>query len=391
MQKLWIFGIIVFLLYISPVALFGWEQAVYPKDKVTETDLLKAGDKIINEGTIKGDMLVAGTTIRNQGHVSGDLLGLGSYIHQNGRVEGDGRLVGTEILIDGVSEKNLSLAGLRVNLGQESWVRGNFTAVADNIELYGKVEGNLVIKGNSVTLSGEFPKNVEIYANSLTILPRSKFGGSVTYFGKKPANVNSSATFATPLVKKPPISATGWKQVFESLIGLLVLAALVALLLPKSCTLMAKRLVEKPGQNFLSGLLFLLLTPVVLIGLFLLKVGSQSAMALLSAYMGLGSLSLFLAQITWGTAVGKLLWGIAGKTVALPAWGQTLTLLVQTLVGSLCFALLGLIPYAGIILQILMAIFTLGAMLTLGYSAARWPHASVPGRITRNSCHDITS
>ena len=383
MHKLLIFVMMTFLLYMFPVALFGWEEVSYPKDMILEKDLIKVGDKIINAGTVKGDMVVAGTTIRNQGHLSGDLLALGSFIHHNGRAEGNARLLGTELLIEGSIEKNLSLAGLKVDLGGDSLVKGSLTAVANNISVLGKVDGNLIIKADEVTLSGEFSKDVEIYANSLTILPRAKFAGSVTYFGSKQPQVYPDATFATPLINKAGLQVKSWKQALLSLFGLLLLAGLTALTLPKGYTLISKRLVEKPGSNFIVGLGFLLLIPPLSILLFLLKLGSYSALALLAAYLGLGVSSFLLAQIAWGTALGKLLWGLIGSKATLPTWGQTGTLLGQTLLGTLIFALLGRIPYAGFVLQLILGIFSLGAIISLLFSAVRWSTPSSETGLTK--------
>ncbi|HWJ02385.1 MAG TPA: polymer-forming cytoskeletal protein, partial [Verrucomicrobiae bacterium] len=302
-----------------------------------------------------------------------DLLAAGSYILHSGRLDGSARLLGREIYIDGVIEKSLSGAGFKLDISKDSLIKGNLLVFGSNLSIDGKIEGQAVIRGDTVVLSGEITKDVEIYANKLSILPRAKFAGTVTYFGPQAAEVSSTAKFESPLVYKPMIlEPKGWVQVLRHLSSVLILAALIGFLIPKRLMEMSKQLISGVKGNLLYGLAFLIVVPVVVSLLFLLRAGSPSAWVLLLGYIGLGTTVWLFAQIACGAMLGRLVWKLLERKLTLPLLGLNMTVLIQTVLGTLVVWLICQIPFFGNAVLLFMAVGTLGASFKQLLSGARW-------------------
>ncbi len=341
----------LFLLLHPFTAAGAWGEAVYPKGQEITQDLISANDKVIVESTVNGDMIAAGNTVRNSGHITNDFLALGWYIHHRGRVEGSSRLAASRMIIDGATERNLSAVGYKLDFSSDSIIRGNLTAVGANILFDGKAEGKLIVRAGVVTIGGEIGKDVEIYANSLTILPTAKFHGAVTYFGPKPAVVNPAAQFTSPLAYKPS-SGKPWQKLFYRMVRLLLLALLVAGLVPRGTIALAQKLVHLPGRNLLFGTGIFLCTPPLAFLLAWFRPGRLSATLLVTLFVSLSITGFFLAQVLWGAVVGRQLWGLAATKLGLPAVGPNTSVILQTTAGTLLVGLLCQIPYAGVILGV---------------------------------------
>ncbi|HZW82265.1 MAG TPA: polymer-forming cytoskeletal protein [Candidatus Deferrimicrobium sp.] len=359
------------ILYLPSTAKGAWGESVYPKDQEISYDLIKANDKVIIEGTVKGDILAAGSTVRNAGHVTNDFLALATYIHHTGRVEGNARLVGKDIIVDGIIEKNLSSLGYKQTFGTDSMIKGNLISVGSVLSLNGKINGKVIIRGDSVTLGAEIDKDVEIYANSLTILPRAKFNGAVTYFGPKPATVNSASKFSSPLVFKEVYVEKPWQKVSYSILGLLLLALIAAGLAPKVLLTTAQKLVRTPGRSFGFGLLFFLLAPLSALLLALFRTGRVTALLLSVSVISLSVILFFFSQVLWGTVLGKLLWSVINSKFPLPV-GPNLSAFLQTIIGTFLVGLACKIPYLGILLSFSLLVSCTGLGLSTLFSDVRW-------------------
>jgi cytoskeletal protein CcmA (bactofilin family) len=363
--------LLLLILYLPFTAEGAWGESVYPKDQEISSDLIKSNDKVIIEGTVKGDILAAGSTVRNAGHVTNDFLAVATYIHHTGRVEGNARLVGKDIIVDGIVEKNLSSLGYNLTFGTDSIIKGNLIAVGSDLSLNGKINGKVILRGDSVTIGAEIDKDVEIYANSLTLLPRAKFNGAVTYFGPKPATINSASKFSSPLVFNAIFIEKSWQTVSYRLLGLLLLALFAASLAPKVLLTSAQKLVHTPGRSFMFGILFFLLAPLLSLLLALFRTGRVTSLLLTVSVISFSVILFFFSQVLWGTVLGKLLWSMTASKFPLTV-GPNLSAFLQTIIGTFLVGLVCQIPYLGILLSFSLMVSSCGLGLSTLFSDVRW-------------------
>lgn len=388
-QKLWVLGMIFLVLFFGPVALLCWHDTILPPGKVVNSDLIKAGDKVIIDSDINGDSYVFGSTLRSESTLRGDLLALANDVIHNGKLSGSARLAGRNIFIDGIIEKNLSALAVNLTMNQGSHVKGNLVAVGSHVKILGQVDGSLVVRGDEVSLAGEVGKDVKIYANKLIILPRAKFNGNITYYGPVSPIVKAPAAFSQPLVyKQVNRSSSPLVSLLKILAAGLILAAILVALLPKYCSDVADNLVKQPGRNALLGSSFILLIPPLAAMLFHFTVGSAIAFVLLGLYIGLITIALWFGVVTWGTALGEVLRRQCANLLSLDAKDARIIFWLKTLLGSLIICLLGEIPYFGPCLIVVLAIMTLGSLLSLLFNAAGW-HALHSSKIPNNQFETI--
>ncbi|TAJ98407.1 MAG: polymer-forming cytoskeletal protein [Candidatus Manganitrophaceae bacterium] len=324
--------------------------------EVVQEDYFAWGDVVEILGTVHGDVYAAGGEVRIAGDIDGDLLAAGGKVDVQGRIGQDARIAGGEVTVAGVIGRNLTAAGGEVTLADAAAVHGN------------------VISAGDLTLSGRVDGYVKAMAGNLQVASPAKVGGDLTYRSPHPAQIDPGAKIGGMVMQKTPhqmfdfspgqmIGAMAGLFLFLKMISFVstwILGLLLIFLFPGFSRAVVSTLREQPMASLGWGLVWLIVTPVVLITLLVTVVGIPLALIFFPLYF----ISLYLARIFIILWAGTALLERMGKREH-PGWGL--------LIGLFLYTLLTLIPGPGGLISLLVVLFGVGAaLLTLRaeYAAA---------------------
>lgn len=300
------------------------------------TVVVEEGETVSNIEAVAGSIVVRGT-------VTGDIAGLAGTIRiaEGGRVDGSVSGAAGEIRIDGT-------VGGDVNAG------GGNVQVTDTAT----VGGDLAIGAASVLLDGRIDGDVQIGAETIDLGPNAVVGGELRYdaagFSRDPAATVGGGVVNDPNLRTGGagvVTVPGWAIAVYGLLANLVLGAILLLAFPAFSARVAGRVADSPGKTGGVGLVTLLGVPIAIVLIAITIIGIP--LAVLSAMVfGLG---IWVAVVYGQYAVGAWVLRQAGRD---DRW----LALVGGLVG---FAVLGLIPILGGVLEFGALLLGLGAV-TLG-------------------------
>ncbi|WP_418284286.1 bactofilin family protein [Halorubrum sp. DTA46] len=298
---------------------------------------------VVDEGeTVDGVDGVAGTIIV-RGTVDGDLSGAAGSIRvtESGRVGGNVQAAAGTILIDGT-------------------VDGNVEAGAGSFELTeaGRIGGSLDVGAGSITVDGTVGGDVRAAADSVVLGPNANVGGEFRYDAET-FTESPDATVAGGVVEDTSLrGGTGialgsdlvpsWFGPAYGVAVNLVLGAVLLLAFPRFSRDVADRV---GGDSLLSGgvgLAVLIGTPILLVLVAITLVGIPLALVGIAAYI----VALWVGSVYGRYALGSLILDRIGRP---NRWAALL-------VGVLGVAAIGLVPWLGGLVDVLVLLLGLGAL-----------------------------
>jgi len=301
-----------------------------------------SGTVVVEEGeTVSSIEAVAGSIVV-RGTVTGDVAGLAGTIRvaEGGTVGGSVAGAAGEVRIDGT-------VGGNVNAGSGN-VRVSDTA---------SVGGDVAVGAGAVLLDGRIDGDVQIGAETISVGPNAVIGGELRYdaaeFSRDPA-----ATVGGGVVNDPNLGGGGggigavtvpnWAAAGYSLLANLVLGAILLLVFPAFSARVAGRVADSPAKTGGVGLVTLIGVPIAIVLIAITIIGIPLAVLSAMAY-GLG---IWVAGVYGQYAVGAWVLRQGGRD---DRW----LALIAGLVG---FAVLGLIPILGGVLEFVALLLGLGAL-----------------------------
>jgi len=317
-----------------------------------------AGQTIEISAQVGDDIRVAGNHIGIGSSVGGDILAFGAEIHlrRGADIFGDVIANGSSVIIDGV-------------------INGNLTVNAETVVLNGSVDENVVINANRVHVNGPIFNHARIVAKELTFGPNARVNGNLRHWEEKGAETIEGKVRGTvtldpslkPAVRAHKKEAAGLAAAFLggfALYTLLTTALIVGLLILITKTFFrdaAKRLSDKPGQSFLTGLLYFICAPVIAIALCITVIGIPIGLLVLVGWI----FTLVFAK------------AIASVTIARYAeihwrekWGSWKVFLVSMGV-YVVLKVLAAIPFVGWIACAAAICFAIGAVMMVKWEKAK--------------------
>jgi hypothetical protein len=335
-----------------------------------------AGISVVVTVPIKGDLSAVGGNIVSAAAVAGDELLLAGSIDSRAEVSGDFRAVGGNITVEKPIADDLVAFGLSINdLGRAG---GSVFIVALNTTLADGASGPVVIYGNNVSLAGDFASDVKVIASGrVTLAPDTKILGAFSYESPETAAIPASAliiggTTYTNISYLPNAGTSRalalvsvWFFLIVRILGALILAGLLAGLFPRLAEQVVGCARTKQTRDILLTLLLgfalLVATPILLVLLALTFVGIGIAILVFIAYAFIVFLSIVYA--------GILLGGIFARRFA----RRETVLWHDGVLGMLALSLIALIPFIGLFIALLLAVFSAGALLLIFFNFA-FPH-----------------
>ena len=332
-----------------------------------------AGLSVVHTASVAGDLAAFGGSIVTAAPVSGDELLLAGSIRSRARVGGDVRAVGGSISIEEPVAGDFAALGYSVN-GDER-IGGSVFIVAANATVSNGASGPVTIYGNNISLSGDFANNVDIVASGRVALgENTTIDGKLSYHAPEQALIPESAVISggveyTNASYLPDVGTSRLLAVisigfflFVRILGALILAGLLAGLFPRLAEAVVERAYSSRTSRILLtamlGFAVFVVTPVLFLILALTFVGIGLALLLFIGYSFIVLLSLAYAGILLGSLFSRrymkrenVLWH-------------------DGMLGMLALSLMSLVPYAGIIVVILLTSFAAGALLLVFFNFA---------------------
>jgi cytoskeletal protein CcmA (bactofilin family) len=341
-------------------------QNVIRADEVISDNVVFWGSELTVEGTIEGDLIMMGGQLHISGVVSGDVIAWCGSVSSEGTIGGDARLAAGEIALSGpVLDDVYAVAGKIMLLGN---IDGDALLSCGEAVVHGDVGGDLLVGAGSVNLDSRVGGNARFHAGTLRVSETTRIAGVMRYSGVQHATIPDG--IAADLIQVPadPKSAVSTTmRVFLHLARLLLkiagfalLASLVYLLASRVLWAVATPIGQKPARTGMVGAVAAFLVVPLMVALFMVSL---------------------LVLAFWGISPGIALWLLAmGLPLALWAWSPLVTgfwlgaflartpsgevpSLRATLLGVLLIVLLGSIPVAGLVVQVVSFVFALGGIL----------------------------
>lgn len=353
--------------------------------------------------SLGGDSYAAGQSSSIGKPVSHDAFVAGFDTNLGGSVGGDAHMAGFNVNADQPVEGDLYAAGFSVTVNQP--VGGDVTAVGSNVSVHSgaTIAGNARLSGASVTLSAPvagtalvsaetlnldtaIQGDFEFFGNKIIFGPGARLGGLVRIHAPAPVDVPASVAaadkvsfeilettdYAGEAGKTAEHVVRGvWPAVWAVAIwwlALIVIGALAIALLPRATAALEDRANSRPLRSLGLGLLgfaaALGLVPVAaitILGIILLPFVAVGAfIACVLAYLA----GVYLLAVRAGRAFARI--------------DTTLKRLVALAVGVVLAGLIGMVPFLGWLISLLLLVFGFGIFIRS--LTERTPSAPRPGR-----------
>lgn len=360
-------------------------------DEVVKEVYAAGGGTIDLAGSFSDDILVGGGTVTVSGPVGGDLLIGGGTVKVTGEVKGSIRVAGGTVDLDAKVGRNVMLLGGTLTIGPAADIAGETMTAGGTLVAAGHIGQSLDSWGGSVLLNGRIDGETRIRTGDdcrtepcVTLGPNAAIGGNLTYWAAVEAKIDPAAKVSGTTTRYPGVPES--EQVnklarqFFTLVGLwnlfslLVVATLVALLLPRTVRNVADVMLQRSGRAVGWGVLVFLAVPFALMLLLFTVIGVPLALILMALYV----LSLYAAQVFLGYTVGRWVLDRMRPTVGsklAPVWPTLLGVIVVSLLLDFGLPYLGVrVPLLAFLLgifRLLLVLWSFGALLLVKWGYVR--------------------
>lgn len=301
-----------------------------------------SGTVVVEEGeTYDGIDGVAGSIVV-YGTVTGDVTGAAGDIHvaETGRVEGSIEAAAGAIRVDGTVVGDVSVGGGRVSVRDTAHIGGDLDVGAGSLSVDGRIDGDVragaetIVIGPNANVGGEFRYDADNFAQD----PAATVDGGV---------VEDSDLRGGTGGMRGAFSVPAWLVTVYGLLANLLLGVLLLAVFPSFSSEVASRVADEPVKSGGVGLLSLIGVPIALALVAITIVGIPLAIVGAIAF----GAAIWVGVVYGQYAVGAWTLGLAGVD---NRW-------LALLVGLVGFAILGMIPILGGLLDLIALLLGLGA------------------------------
>ena len=336
--------------------------------QTVENDLIVMARTGRIDGNVSGDLIFFGQNLTINGTVSGDVIAFAQLIRINGSVQGDVRSFSNTLSLTGVVGKNVTAFNENFDFDAKSEASGVIIFSAE-ANLNGRVRRDLMAFGRNLVLNGFIGGGVRTRSEHLTITSTAQIDGKAYYRGPNQPEVSPQAKLASPLdiviEKHRPAYYSARFYIHQALrwgagfvLGLILIGILPGFF---ERTMNSTR--QFPLSLGIGALSCLAWAVLVVISFLLLFIGVWGGLATLIAFLPIA----YLGHIFVGAWVGEKLMGpITGTQGAI----------ARMAVGLLVIRILGMLPYVGGWIWLVVFLAGAGAILHAIYQRNRASAAS---------------
>ncbi|TVP90687.1 bactofilin family protein [Alkalibacterium sp.] len=364
-------GLITFAGVVSANTHFGHRGSMQRLDEgeIIDGPAVFTGTNISIDGAIEGTAFAIGEDIRVNGDINGSLFALGQRLFIAGEVTGNIYGAAEIVVMNGQNESEVFLAGESVVIEEQAEIGRDLFAAGINIRVEGEVPRHLYAAGESVLLTHSIGGDVFAAIEQLTLTDDAVIEGNLSYDSPNEAQIPTGATVAGQAdwtetdswnvrrtMHRTMSTQTRWLLRFLWVVGNILSALLVWLIFK----LISRDfwvdtiwpIADQPLKTLGTGLLLLLLTPLVAGLLMITLIGIPIGGILLLLY----GISLYLSKIILALFIGASLFRLFNRTE-----GNNEFLLVLS--GLIILEILLVISVLNAITALVIAVTGLGALL----------------------------
>ena len=358
-----------------------------------DNDLYAFGQNITVDGLIKGDLVVGAYEVFINGEVTESENIFAYKLHHTGTVGNSLRAFANTVIIDGKVGRSVMLFAYDARIGKGAVIERDVSILGFTARIDGTVGGNATIRTAKIVISGEIGGDVDIEAEEIRIVPPAVIRGNLRYCCEKEVEIDTVAGVTI-------LGETRWEQpeekdgedegkiggaAFKTMIFKIskILAAflfgiIVVYLFRRHAEVSFHQLRTRFTVSIATGFLFLLILIVAVLILVISAIFLLVGLALISGEMApVGALVLMLSMlmvpITAFTTVsggiifysGKIMFAFLVGYLLARIFKSEVALLgkAQLLFGLIVLALLFAVPYAGLLIYVLVSIAGAGAIV----------------------------
>ena len=346
----------------------GEEEIVI--DNVQTDDTYLAGETIKVNAAVRGDLVIAGANLTMNDSIYGDLTAAGGEISIAGPVGDDLRLAGGKITIDSEIGDDLVIFGGEVVITENAKINGKLVSYAGDLTMNGEVMQGLKVRGGEVAINGTIRGVSKIAGEEFTLGSNAQFHNDVEYWHSdgeinfNTALVDAEARFNEDLEDESSVTSLGAKSlkdwviyILSAFLGILVFHGLFRNAFANAVEGLEKKLLKSFG----FGLIYLIGIPLAIILAFVITIGIR---------LGLLAAAIFIFSLVFGQVVAAILIAYYLRDRQDKNWGFWPVTFVALGI-AIVLRLVGMIPYAGIAIAIIILSVTYGALTLQVFRAKR--------------------
>lgn len=337
-----------------------------PKNEVINDDYFAFGERVEITGTVNGDVYAAAKSIVVDGTINGDLIAAAETIIITGKVRDDVRAASQNMTVGGSVGKDLTIAGEHITLMSDLTVGDGILAAGSDVTYNGKSSKYMKLAGQDLHVNGMVTKDVDLAGAAVSLGAKASVAGNVTYWSDATLSQAPGATVSGTVTKREiPMEMKQWNSAeFEkaasafhafwriaSFLSTLMIGLIVIYFFGPFMQRVVTSIRTNAKYNALTGLLVMIVTPLVIVFSFVTLIGIPAALTIGAAFMIL----LYVAKIPSALFIGSFL---ADKAKLKQS------IYVQFVIGLLVYFVVGLIPVLGGITKAVLCIISIGALLS---------------------------
>jgi len=369
MKKFFKYGVFVLML-VLPIVSFsaefkGGDQVSTGKGESIVDDLYMAGGSVMSAGNIAGDLITAGGNIIISGDIAEDLIVGGGNVNILSNIGDDVRAGGGTVILSGEVKGDVLLGGGQVTVSGLG-IGGDVAIAGGVVNIDAPIAGDVFIAGGNIYINSLIKGNVKIEAEKITLGSDAVISGNLTYKAKEEIIKEEGAmvmgTVDFKLMERRGVSSPKmFLAVFSAMLlwkflTLLACALVIGLLLRRFHRDLAGIATDSPWAQMGKGLVTLVVLPFASILFLMTLVGIPFGIIGLLSFIMMMIFACILTPIILGSVVYRYF----SKRDLEVSWKTIL-------LGVFLFTLLGLVPFVGSFVQMLLIFITIGSVVTLKF------------------------
>lgn len=317
-------------------------------------DLITAGRSVDVRTRIDGDLALAGRRIVVAEPVTGYVMAAGADVSINGTVGDDLWAAARHLVVQAPVIDNVRLAGATVRLEPQARIGHDAMLAGRSVEVRAPVRNDLYLRAADAIIASEIGGTVRARTSTLQLAPGALIHGDLITWGPNPPQLEAGSRVVGRMSHHPfsaQAEAGWWWQWLLGFAALMVLGA--ATIAPSGTwgTRVAEKIKHRFGASLLSGLIALLVIPLLVVLLSASVIGIPLALVALALYAAM----LLLSGVFVSLRIGTRLMARFGRPRA--------SRFARLAVGALLLSFVAALPWIGWLAWLLVPIVGLGALL----------------------------
>ncbi|MDD2234913.1 MAG: polymer-forming cytoskeletal protein [Desulfitobacteriaceae bacterium] len=320
-----------------------------------------AGNLVQVDGTVEGTTFAAGQEIRINGIINGDLFVAGQTIYVNGKINGNIYAAGQNLSIGTQSSGDVFLAGQNVDINKEAVIGRDLFAAGARVSLAGTVQRLFSGGGSDILINGSVGRDANLDAENIKLLDGAVIKGNLSYKSANQAVIDSGSTVSgqtnwqyvtTQHTSKRNTYLDDLGSALLSIASAILIWFLVRIWRPDLWTNNARFIAEQPLKTLGTGILTLLVTPLLIILMMVTVIGIPIGIILGLIYV----VTIYLSKIIVAVFIGSWLTKRFN-------WTEQLKGFWPILLGLVILVILMKVPILGFLVWLLAVFAGLGSFI----------------------------